>query len=204
MCLRREIPARYMARGSCTMHATHPACMHYAHACAALPPPCRTPLNHAYSALRAVAECMIWGDQNAPEVFEFFLEENNFLEYIHCALLAQPANRSGAMATQVRGGGRRRPSYAPPRFMPPLLVTHVMCASQSQSRRCMSPPCFPTFPTSAHRFSKPCPSSFKMSAARVLFLLSSPVTTLTASWRCHLISGTCHSLVDVSCYGHAV
>ncbi len=73
--------------------------------------------------IRNVSEFLIWGDQNEPRVFEFFLE-NNVLAYLHrlahatclrshacpCSLqiawiflriLLQPANRSGDVAKQV-------------------------------------------------------------------------------------------------------
>ena len=49
--------------------------------------------------IRSIAEFMIWGDQNEPRVFEFFLE-NNVMAYLHRVLL-QPANRSGDVAKQV-------------------------------------------------------------------------------------------------------
>jgi protein CLEC16A len=49
--------------------------------------------------IRSIAEFMIWGDQNEPKVFEFFLE-NNVMVYLHKILL-QSANRRGDVAKQV-------------------------------------------------------------------------------------------------------
>lgn len=49
--------------------------------------------------IRAIAEFMIWGDQNEPRIFDFFLE-HNIMTYLHRILL-QPANRSGDVAKQV-------------------------------------------------------------------------------------------------------
>lgn len=49
--------------------------------------------------IRAIAEFMIWGDQNEPRIFEFFLE-NNVMLYLH-TVLQQPSNRSGDVAKQV-------------------------------------------------------------------------------------------------------
>ncbi len=49
--------------------------------------------------IREVAEYMIWGDQNEPRIFDFFLE-NNVMTYLHRILL-QPANRKGDVARQV-------------------------------------------------------------------------------------------------------
>ena len=48
----------------------------------------------------ATAEYILWGDQNEPRIFDFFLE-NNILTYLHKMLL-QPSNRSGEVAKQVR------------------------------------------------------------------------------------------------------
>lgn len=45
-------------------------------------------------------EYILWGDQNEPRIFDFFLE-NNILTYLHRILL-QPSNRSGEVAKQVR------------------------------------------------------------------------------------------------------
>lgn len=50
-------------------------------------------------ALRAIAEFMIWGDQNEPRIFDYLLE-NNIMTYLHRVLL-QPSNRSGDVAKQV-------------------------------------------------------------------------------------------------------
>jgi hypothetical protein len=50
-------------------------------------------------ALLCVAEYILWGDQNEPRIFDFFLE-NNILTYLHKVLL-QPSNRSGEVAKQV-------------------------------------------------------------------------------------------------------
>ncbi|MEW5299570.1 MAG: hypothetical protein WDW36_002571 [Sanguina aurantia] len=50
--------------------------------------------------IRSVAEFIIWGDQNEPKVFDFFLE-NNIMLYLHTVLLQSPANRSGEVAKQV-------------------------------------------------------------------------------------------------------
>lgn len=50
--------------------------------------------------IRSIAEFMIWGDQNEPKIFEFFLE-NNILLYLHRMLAQHPANRSGDIAKQV-------------------------------------------------------------------------------------------------------
>lgn len=47
----------------------------------------------------SVAEYILWGDQNEPRIFDFFLE-NNILTYLHKVLL-QPSNRSGEVAKQV-------------------------------------------------------------------------------------------------------
>jgi protein CLEC16A len=49
--------------------------------------------------IRAIAEYVIWGDQNEPRIFDFFLE-HNIMTYLHRILL-QPANRSGEVAKQV-------------------------------------------------------------------------------------------------------
>ena len=49
--------------------------------------------------IRAVAEFMIYGDQNEPRIFDYLLE-NNIMAYLHRVLL-QPANRSGDVAKQV-------------------------------------------------------------------------------------------------------
>ena len=49
--------------------------------------------------IRTIAEYMIWGDQNEPRIFDFFLE-NNVMLYLQKVLL-QPANRSGDVAKQV-------------------------------------------------------------------------------------------------------
>ncbi|KAG2483345.1 hypothetical protein HYH03_017793 [Edaphochlamys debaryana] len=49
--------------------------------------------------IRSIAEFMIWGDQNEPRIFDFFLE-NNIMHYLH-KVLQQPANRSGDVAKQV-------------------------------------------------------------------------------------------------------
>lgn len=49
--------------------------------------------------IRRVAEYMIWGDQNEPRIFDFFLE-NNIMTYLNKVLL-QPANRTGEVAKQV-------------------------------------------------------------------------------------------------------
>jgi protein CLEC16A len=49
--------------------------------------------------IRAIAEFMIWGDQNEPRIFDYLLE-NNIMTYLHKILL-QPANRSGDVAKQV-------------------------------------------------------------------------------------------------------
>lgn len=50
-------------------------------------------------ALRSLAEIIIWGDQNDPRFFEFFLE-SDMLSYIHQILL-QPGNLAGEIAKQV-------------------------------------------------------------------------------------------------------
>ena len=50
-------------------------------------------------ALRAISELMIWGDQNDPRIFEFFLE-NNLMRHF-TAFLEKPANRKGEVAKQV-------------------------------------------------------------------------------------------------------
>jgi hypothetical protein len=50
--------------------------------------------------LAVVAEYILWGDQNEPRIFDFFLE-NNILTYLHKVLL-QSSNRSGEVAKQVR------------------------------------------------------------------------------------------------------
>lgn len=49
--------------------------------------------------IRAIAEFMIWGDQNEPRIFDYLLE-NNIMTYLHKILL-QPSNRSGDVAKQV-------------------------------------------------------------------------------------------------------
>jgi len=49
--------------------------------------------------IRSIAEFMIWGDQNEPRIFDFFLE-NNIMTYLQ-RVLQQPANRSGEVAKQV-------------------------------------------------------------------------------------------------------
>ncbi|GBF91765.1 hypothetical protein Rsub_04069 [Raphidocelis subcapitata] len=49
--------------------------------------------------VRAVAEFMIWGDQNEPRIFDYLLE-NNIMTYLHKILL-QPSNRAGDVAKQV-------------------------------------------------------------------------------------------------------
>ena len=49
--------------------------------------------------IRSVAEFIIWGDQNEPKIFDFFLE-NNVMLYLH-RVLQQPANRTGEVAKQV-------------------------------------------------------------------------------------------------------
>jgi protein CLEC16A len=49
--------------------------------------------------IRSIAEYMIWGDQNEPRIFDFFLE-NNIMVYLHKVLLA-PGNRSGEVGKQV-------------------------------------------------------------------------------------------------------
>ncbi|GIL98320.1 hypothetical protein Vretimale_3711 [Volvox reticuliferus] len=49
--------------------------------------------------IRSIAEFMIWGDQNEPRIFDYFLE-NNIMHYLH-SVLQQPANRSGDVAKQV-------------------------------------------------------------------------------------------------------
>lgn len=49
--------------------------------------------------IRSIAEFMIWGDQNEPRIFDFFLE-NNIMTYLH-RVLQQPANRTGDVAKQV-------------------------------------------------------------------------------------------------------
>ncbi|KAG2445623.1 hypothetical protein HXX76_000233 [Chlamydomonas incerta] len=49
--------------------------------------------------IRSIAEFMIWGDQNEPRIFDFFLE-NNIMHYLH-RVLQQPANRTGDVAKQV-------------------------------------------------------------------------------------------------------
>lgn len=61
-----------------------------------------TDLNRALvvETIRSVAEFIIWGDQNEPKVFDFFLE-NNIMLYLHTVLLQSPANRSGEVAKQV-------------------------------------------------------------------------------------------------------
>jgi len=49
--------------------------------------------------VRAIAEFMIWGDQNEPRIFDYLLE-NNIMTYLHKILL-QPSNRAGDVAKQV-------------------------------------------------------------------------------------------------------
>ncbi|EFJ50893.1 hypothetical protein VOLCADRAFT_48128, partial [Volvox carteri f. nagariensis] len=49
--------------------------------------------------IRSIAEFMIWGDQNEPRIFDYFLE-NNVMHYLH-RVLQQPANRTGDVAKQV-------------------------------------------------------------------------------------------------------
>ncbi|GLC45077.1 hypothetical protein PLESTB_001465900 [Pleodorina starrii] len=49
--------------------------------------------------IRSIAEFMIWGDQNEPRIFDYFLE-NNIMHYLH-RVLQQPANRTGDVAKQV-------------------------------------------------------------------------------------------------------
>ncbi|KAI8470983.1 MAG: hypothetical protein J3K34DRAFT_520884 [Monoraphidium minutum] len=49
--------------------------------------------------IRAIAEFMIWGDQNEPRIFDYLLE-NNIMTYLHKILL-QPSNRAGDVAKQV-------------------------------------------------------------------------------------------------------
>lgn len=49
--------------------------------------------------IRSIAEYMIWGDQNEPRIFDFFLE-NNIMVYLQQVLM-QPANRTGEVAKQV-------------------------------------------------------------------------------------------------------
>lgn len=49
--------------------------------------------------IRSIAEYMIWGDQNEPRIFDFFLE-NNIMVYLH-KILMQPVNRTGEIAKQV-------------------------------------------------------------------------------------------------------
>ncbi|PNH01778.1 Protein CLEC16A [Tetrabaena socialis] len=49
--------------------------------------------------IRSIAEFMIWGDQNEPRIFDFFLE-HNIMNYLH-RVLQQPANRTGDVAKQV-------------------------------------------------------------------------------------------------------
>ena len=49
--------------------------------------------------IRAIAEFMIYGDQNEPRIFDYLLE-NNIMTYLHRILL-QPANRAGDVAKQV-------------------------------------------------------------------------------------------------------
>ncbi len=49
--------------------------------------------------IRSIAEFMIWGDQNEPRIFDFFLE-NNIMTYLHW-VLQQPGNRTGDVAKQV-------------------------------------------------------------------------------------------------------
>lgn len=50
-------------------------------------------------ALRAMSELVIWGDQNDPRIFEFFLE-NNLMRHF-TAFLEKPANRRGDIAKQA-------------------------------------------------------------------------------------------------------
>lgn len=49
--------------------------------------------------IRSIAEFMIWGDQNEPRIFDYFLEIN-VMHYLQRILL-QPANRTGDVAKQV-------------------------------------------------------------------------------------------------------
>jgi protein CLEC16A len=49
--------------------------------------------------IRAIAEFMIWGDQNEPRIFDYLLE-HNIMTYLHKILL-QPSNRAGDVAKQV-------------------------------------------------------------------------------------------------------
>lgn len=51
------------------------------------------------TSLPCTAEYILWGDQNEPRIFDFFLE-NNILTYLHKVLL-QPSNRTGEVAKQV-------------------------------------------------------------------------------------------------------
>lgn len=49
--------------------------------------------------LRSVAELMIWGDQNDPRFFDYFLEHNVIAHF--SAILGAKANRRGNVAKQV-------------------------------------------------------------------------------------------------------
>lgn len=49
--------------------------------------------------LRALAELLIWGDQNDPRVFEFFLEHNMLKHFRR--ILEVPAHRRGDVAVQL-------------------------------------------------------------------------------------------------------
>lgn len=49
--------------------------------------------------LRELAELLIWGDQNDPRVFEYFLEHNLLRHYKR--ILAVPSHRRGGVAVQL-------------------------------------------------------------------------------------------------------
>lgn len=55
--------------------------------------------SHLHPVRSTCAEYILWGDQNEPRIFDFFLE-NNILTYLHKVLL-QPSNRTGEVAKQV-------------------------------------------------------------------------------------------------------
>jgi hypothetical protein len=59
------------------------------------------PINKAtiIETLRALAEILIWGDQNDPRVFELFLEQNMLKHYKR--ILEVPSHRRGEVAVQL-------------------------------------------------------------------------------------------------------
>ena len=80
------------------------------------------------------AEYILWGDQNEPRIFDFFLE-NNILTYLHKVLL-QPSNRSGEVAKQV-GLTHQGPDPLPARLSFDSWSTLCVCGGHCQ--QCISP-----------------------------------------------------------------